>query len=95
MASGTEPEQNTQPPNTNPEAAITEPSYSAFSKGSKILIVVCISAAAFFSPVSSNIYFPALNVLAAELNVSDTLINLTLTSFLVGNLLTKLKVSRK
>ena len=39
--------------------------------------------AAFISPTSANIYFPALNPLAADLHVSNTLINLTLTSYMI------------
>jgi multidrug resistance protein len=41
------------------------------------------SWAGFFSPVSGQIYFPALNALAEDLHVTDTLINLTLTSYMV------------
>lgn len=37
----------------------------------------------FFSPLSANIYFPALTDLATEYNVSSTLMNLTLTSYLI------------
>lgn len=37
----------------------------------------------FISPTSANIYFPALNSLKADLNVSSALINLTLTSFMI------------
>lgn len=33
--------------------------------------------------VSANIYFPALNNLASDLRVSDSLINLTITSYMV------------
>lgn len=40
-------------------------------------------AAAFISPTSANIYFPALNSLQTDLNVSSTLINLTLTSYMI------------
>jgi len=83
MASTTEQGRAGDQPEKDPETAIVEPPYTSFSRGEKAFIVTCVSAAAFFSPVSSNIYFPALNVLAAELNVSNTLINLTLTSFLV------------
>jgi MFS family permease len=39
--------------------------------------------AAFISPTSANIYFPALNPIRAELGVSTTLINLTLTSYMI------------
>ncbi|KAF1980036.1 MFS general substrate transporter, partial [Bimuria novae-zelandiae CBS 107.79] len=37
----------------------------------------------FFSPLSANIYFPALTDLAREYNVSSTLMNLTLTSYMI------------
>ncbi|KAH8691192.1 putative florfenicol exporter [Talaromyces proteolyticus] len=57
--------------------------YSVFSTGVKRYIVVCSSCAGFFSPLSSQIYFPALNTLATDLNVSIGLINLTLTSYMI------------
>lgn len=41
------------------------------------------SWAGFFSPVSANIYFPALETLARDLHVSNSLINLTLTSYMI------------
>lgn len=44
--------------------------------------VLCVSSAAFSSPVSSTIYLPSLDTLAIELNASDTLSTLTLTSLL-------------
>ncbi len=47
------------------------------------------SWAGFFSPVSGQIYFPALNPLARDLHVSASLINLTLTSYMVRKLLLK------
>lgn len=59
------------------------PMHSVFTKNQKRFIVVMASWAGFFSPVSANIYFPALNSLAKDLSVSNTLINLTLTSYLV------------
>ena len=60
-----------------------EPNYSIFTKNEKRFIVFMASMAAFFSPVSSNIFFPALNTLALNLHVSDSLINLTITTYLV------------
>lgn len=32
----------------------------------------------------ANIYYPAFNILADELNVSNTLINITVTSYMVS-----------
>jgi multidrug resistance protein len=60
------------------------PVHSVFGKHQKRFIVFMASLAGFFSPVSANIYFPALNSLARDLNVSHTLINLTLTSYMVS-----------
>jgi hypothetical protein len=42
------------------------------------------SWAGLFSPLSSLTYFPALTMISQDLNVSMTLINLTLTSYMVG-----------
>ncbi|KAL3419763.1 Quinidine resistance protein 2-like protein 3 [Phlyctema vagabunda] len=63
--------------------ATTGPVYSVFSIWQKRYIVTMVTWAAFISPTSANIYFPALNPLAAQLNVSTTLINLTLTSYMI------------
>lgn len=61
----------------------TGPVYSAFSTWKKRYIVIMVTWAAFISPMSANIYFPALNPLRVDLNVSTTLINLTLTSYMI------------
>ncbi len=57
--------------------------YTIFTRHQRAFIVFMASWAGFFSPVSGQIYFPALNVLAKDLKVSNTLINLTLTSYMV------------
>ncbi|QGA15821.1 hypothetical protein EYB26_003482 [Talaromyces marneffei] len=57
--------------------------YSVFSPGMKRYIVIAASCAGFFSPISSQIYFPAMNTLAKDLNVSISLINLTMTSYMI------------
>jgi multidrug resistance protein len=59
------------------------PVHSIFTRKQKIFIVTMASAAGFFSPLSANIYFPALNTLASELHVTNELINLTLTSYMI------------
>ncbi|KAK5046169.1 hypothetical protein LTR84_008626 [Exophiala bonariae] len=64
-------------------ASAATPIYSVFTKHQKRFIVFMAAWAGFFSPVSGNIYFPALNPLAKDLNVSNTLINLTLTSYMI------------
>lgn len=64
-------------------ASAAGPVYSVFSRNQKRFIVFIASWAGFFSPISGTIYYPALNPLASDLNVSNTLINLTLTSYMV------------
>ena len=57
--------------------------YSIFTMKQKRFIVAMAAWGGFFSAVSANIYFPALNTLSAEFNVSSTLINLTLTTYTI------------
>ncbi|KAF6234537.1 hypothetical protein HO173_007162 [Letharia columbiana] len=59
------------------------PAYSVFSHRQRKFIVFMVACAGFFSPLSANIYFPALNALSRDLKVSNELINLTLTSYMI------------
>ena len=61
--------------------------HSIFTRRERQFIVAITSLAAFFSPVSSSIYFPALNTLSVVLGVSVSLINLTVTTYLVRHFL--------
>ncbi|KAL8736835.1 MAG: hypothetical protein Q9181_002278 [Wetmoreana brouardii] len=61
----------------------TDIPYSVFSKSAKRWTVFLVALAGFFSPLSANIYFPALNCLTHDLRVSLELINLTITAYLV------------
>jgi hypothetical protein len=61
-----------------------EPPFSIYSSREKKFIVLMASLAALLSPLSANIYYPALNILADELGASLTLINLTITAYLVS-----------
>ena len=58
--------------------------FSDWRPWEKQLIVFTASAAALFSPLSANIYFPIFNILAKELHVTSTLINLTVTTYMVN-----------
>ncbi|KAI4232554.1 MAG: hypothetical protein LQ349_004926, partial [Xanthoria aureola] len=60
-----------------------EAPYSVFTKPEKRWIILLVAMAGFFSPLSANIYFPAINYLARDLSVSLELINLTITAYLV------------
>lgn len=59
------------------------PPYTVFSKTSKRIIVLLCAMAGFFSPFSAFTYFPGLEYMAADLEVSLQLMNLTITVYLV------------
>lgn len=60
-----------------------EPPYSVFSRYERLFYAWLASVAAFASPVSTSIYYPALTVLAKDLNTSLGNINLTITTYMV------------
>ncbi|KIW89796.1 uncharacterized protein Z519_09225 [Cladophialophora bantiana CBS 173.52] len=57
--------------------------YTIFTTPQKALIVTIVSFAATLSGFASNIYFPALPQVASDLSVSTTLVNLTVTCYLI------------
>lgn len=61
----------------------SRPSYTVFTKGQKRFISLVASFAAMFSTLMSYIYYPALVPMSRSLGVSVTLINLTVTSYLI------------
>lgn len=78
----------TQPPSLQekqPEVVAPPPEapYTIFTSAEKRFIILMVSLGACFSPLSSNIYYPALNTLATDLKVSESLINLSLTTYMV------------
>ncbi|KAK6439276.1 hypothetical protein LTR95_004512 [Oleoguttula sp. CCFEE 5521] len=70
----------------DPELALSRtetPQWSIFTHRQKSYIVATVAMAGFFSPLSANIYFPALNTLADDFNVTPSTINLTLTTYMI------------
>ncbi|KAI0127207.1 major facilitator superfamily transporter [Xylariales sp. AK1849] len=81
---------------TNPEATLpdsepaseapvpdSEPSYSIFTTWEKWSIVLGAAAAAFFSPLTAQIYLPALNLLTKDLGITASQANLTVTTYMI------------
>ncbi|KIV99862.1 uncharacterized protein PV09_08530 [Verruconis gallopava] len=60
-----------------------DPSNHSWSRSKKKRFVYLVSLAAMFSPLSSNIYFPALNAISAALNTSIGLISLSITVYML------------
>lgn len=59
------------------------PPFTTFSLRQRKFIVFMVALGGFFSPLSANIYFPALNTIAEDFHVTLTLANLTLTSYMI------------
>ncbi|KAK4163391.1 major facilitator superfamily domain-containing protein [Cladorrhinum sp. PSN259] len=86
-SSGTDDDERSPPtPVVDPESLArvsSGPAYSVFSKATKGWIVAMIAFASFVSPMTANIYFPALVPISRDLGVSVGLINLTLTTYMI------------
>ena len=64
-------------------APVEPPLYSVFTARQKRMTVIIVSFVAMISPLSGTIYYPALTSLAADLNVSISLIQLSITTYQV------------
>src|SRR4051794_5056788 len=58
------------------------PIYSAFPDGRKKCMLLLVTIAGFFGPLSGGIYLPALEVLGHDFKVSDAAINATVSVFM-------------
>nr|QTE75989.1 ZopL3 [Diffractella curvata]BBU42023.1 putative transporter [Diffractella curvata] len=57
--------------------------YSAFGESQKKFIILTAALASTFSPFSSNIYYPAINSIADDLQVSIPMVNMTITAYMI------------
>ncbi|KAK4547436.1 hypothetical protein LTR36_001092 [Oleoguttula mirabilis] len=60
------------------------PPYTIFSPKAKHLILASVSISSLISPFGATTFYPALNVLAADLHVTPSLINLSLTTYMIA-----------
>ncbi|PLB44838.1 MFS general substrate transporter [Aspergillus steynii IBT 23096] len=71
---------------SNSESSLAEAMsrpHSSFSQWQKRCIILTAAGGSFFSSLSAHIYFPALNTVAEDMGVSSSLINLTVTSYMI------------
>jgi hypothetical protein len=61
--------------------------HSVFPKWQRVVYIYIASLAAFTSPVSNSIYYPAMVTLAEDLDTTITKISFTITSYMVQKLL--------
>ena len=71
------------PVNELEKAETNTPPYSYFTTWQKRFIVMAASCGSLLSPLTTNIYFPALNTIAHDLDVSVSKINLSITTYMV------------
>ncbi|KAF9893507.1 hypothetical protein FE257_010819 [Aspergillus nanangensis] len=57
--------------------------YHVLSKKEKWNLVIFVSLAGCFSPLSSNIYFPAIDTISSDLGINASLVALTITVYMV------------
>ncbi|KAF5343027.1 hypothetical protein D9758_011113 [Tetrapyrgos nigripes] len=73
----------TTKPTTTTTTKTTKAPYSVYSKNEKWFIVLVIAVSGLFSPLTANVYFPAIPAMAKAFNKSTELINLTITMYMV------------
>jgi MFS family permease len=59
------------------------PAYTVFSRGMIWWIIAMNCISAFISPITANIYFPAIPAIARDLGVSTASVNLSLTTYMI------------
>ncbi|KAM0511804.1 hypothetical protein ACHAPE_009480 [Trichoderma viride] len=57
--------------------------YSIYSQKTKTFLIISVSFMGIISPLSSAVYLPAVPQIAHDLNVSPSLINLTITTYMI------------
>ncbi|KAI1322386.1 major facilitator superfamily domain-containing protein [Xylariaceae sp. FL0255] len=78
MEKGTAPEEQ-----ANSDTTQLGPPYSIFSPAQKRLIVLIVALTTLLPPLTASIFYPVIPLLARELHVSITDINLTITIYLI------------
>ena len=78
-------EKSSKSTNTSLEPTSTASStpFSTFTKPQKRYITFLVAFAGMFSPMSSFIYYPAINAISKNLSISVQSVNLTVTSYMV------------
>lgn len=80
---GQEKEQKVDSEEQAPPTSAESPPYTILSRRAQWAMVSLLMTAALFSPLSANIYLPALPLVADELDVSTQAVNLSVTLFMV------------
>ena len=77
------PTASEKPDAQNAPDAQNEPPYSIFTRPQKRSIIILVSFMGIISPLSSAVYLPAVPDISADLHVSPSVVNLTITAYMV------------
>lgn len=83
MASSDEKNQSIVSLESQNQQTTEPPPYTIFNRFERVFYAWVSSVAAFASPVSTSIYYPALTILATDLDTSLQNINLSITTYMV------------
>ncbi|KAI1267032.1 chloramphenicol resistance protein [Xylariaceae sp. FL1019] len=84
IASNSQDGEETEEPDVERLSRVSSgPPYSVFTPNMKRWIVAMNCVSAFMSPITGNIYFPAIPTLADSLGVSVSQINITVTTYMI------------
>ena len=81
---GKEPTPDAAAPAAPGETPVDQAPYSIYNTRQKRAIVLCAAAAAFFSPLTAQIYLPSLPAIAEDLHVTYSAVTLTVTVYMVS-----------
>lgn len=77
-------------PGRSLQRQVSGPPYSVFSNRMKMWIIFLVSISAVISPLAATTYYPALNVMSDILDVTPTLTNISITTYMVYAILPSL-----
>ncbi|CAK4033496.1 transporter AQR1 [Lecanosticta acicola] len=66
------------------QRTVSGPPYTIFTPRAKMFIVIAVSISSLISPSGATTFYPALDTIAADYHVTPTLINLSLTTYMIA-----------
>jgi hypothetical protein len=66
-----------------PDSQLSDPLYSIYGPRMKLWIIFLVSISGVISPFGATTFFPALNALAEQLQISSAMVNASITTYMV------------
>ncbi|KAK4623903.1 Citrate exporter 1 [Fulvia fulva] len=65
------------------QRTVSGPPYTIFTPRAKLFIIIAVSISSLISPFGATTFYPALDTIANDYGVTPTLINLSLTTYMI------------